>query len=68
MKILSTQFNELAKSAANDRIKYIVAAIGRNFKNFSSNLEIMSYDLLTEAKNGFDSCKEETARELHGVK
>lgn len=54
--------------AANERIKDLVSALGRNFKNFASNLETMSYDLLTEANKGFDKCKEETIGELQGVK
>lgn len=65
---ISSQFSELSKSTVNDRIKDLVLALGRNFKNFANNIEIMSYDLLTEANKGFDKCKEETAVEFNSIK
>lgn len=65
---LSNKFTILAKSTVNDRIKDIVLALGRNFKNFASNIEMMSYDLLTEANKGFDKSKDETAKELGTIK
>ena len=68
LNILSAQYSDLAKGAANDRIKDIVLALGRNYKNFASNLESMSYDLMTEASRGFDKCKEETTLELSNIK
>ena len=68
LNVLSSQFSDLARIGVNNRIKDIVLALGRNFKNFSNNLESMSYDLLTEASKGFDKCKEETTRELSNIK
>jgi hypothetical protein len=65
---IANQFSELSKNAVNDRIKDLVLALGRNFKNFANNIEIMSYDLMTEANRGFDKCKEETASEFGSIK
>lgn len=68
LKILSAQFTDLAKIAVNSRIQDLVLALGRNFKTFSSNIETMSYDLMSEASKGFDKCKEETANQLLNIK
>lgn len=68
LNMLSLHFSELAKIAVNDRIKDLVLALGRNFKNVSTNLETMSFDLLSEAGKGFDKCKEETTNQLTQIK
>lgn len=68
LSLLSVQFGELAKIAVNDRIKDLVLALGRNFKNFSNNIESMSYDLMTDAGKGFDKCKEDTTSQLTNIK
>lgn len=68
LNLISLQFIELSKIAVNPRIKDLVLALGRNFKNVSTNIESMSYDLLTEAGIGFDKCKDDTSTRLNEIK
>lgn len=68
LHMISSQFSDLSRHAVNDRIKDLVLALGRNFKNFANNIEIMSYDLLTEGNRGFDQCKDDTQKELTNIK
>jgi hypothetical protein len=68
LDMLSLRFSDLSKIAVNDRIKDLVLALGRNFKNVATNLETMSFDLLSEAGKGFDKCKEETTNQLSQIK
>lgn len=68
LKTLSLHFVDLSRMAVNDRIRDLVLALARNFKNMATNLESMSFDLLSESRSGFDQCKADTSKQLAMVK